>query len=101
MSFEDRIDLSRTLIDKAGRTFVVTEPDGSLPLGGGHPLGFFRDVDGGRGQRQDQPDSERDGPGLAERHGDGHHGERGEADLPAAQTQQPRPHRPECLRFQL
>ena len=44
LSFQDRVvDLSRAPVDKAGRTFLVTEPDGSLPLGGGHPLGFFRD----------------------------------------------------------
>jgi N-terminal domain of (some) glycogen debranching enzymes len=36
-------DLSQALVGKAGDTYVVTGPDGGLPLGGGHPLGIFRD----------------------------------------------------------
>ena len=37
------VNLSQTTVIKAGNVYAVTERDGSLPLGTGHPLGVYRD----------------------------------------------------------
>jgi glycogen debranching enzyme len=39
----DSVDLTRTVVLKAGNAFVVSEPDGDMPLDGAHALGVYRE----------------------------------------------------------
>ena len=39
----DSVDLTRTVVLKAGNAFVVSEPDGDMPIDGAHALGVYRD----------------------------------------------------------
>ena len=70
---------------------------------GAHQTLFVQGLqhDGGGRERQDEADGERDRPGLAERHGDGGDGERGEADLTAAEAEKAQAHGPEHFRLEL
>ena len=37
------VNLSESVVLKAGNVFAVTRRDGSLPVSGSHPLGLYRD----------------------------------------------------------
>ena len=39
----DSVDLTRTVVLKAGNAFLVSEPDGDMPVDGEHALGVYRD----------------------------------------------------------
>jgi glycogen debranching enzyme len=39
----DWVDLTRTVVLKSGNAFVVSEPDGEMPIDGPHALGVYRD----------------------------------------------------------
>ena len=39
----DSVDLTHTVVLKAGNAFLVSEPDGDMPLDGDHALGVYRD----------------------------------------------------------
>ena len=39
----DSVDLTRTVVLKTGNAFVVSEPDGDMPIDGDHALGVYRD----------------------------------------------------------
>jgi glycogen debranching enzyme len=39
----DSVDLTRTVVLKTGNAFVVSEPDGDMPIDGAHALGVYRD----------------------------------------------------------
>ena len=39
----DSVDLTHTVVLKAGNAFLVSQPDGEMPLGGDHALGVYRD----------------------------------------------------------
>src|SRR3954466_5579904 len=39
----DSADLTRTIVLKTGNAFVVSLPDGDLPIRGAHPFGLYRD----------------------------------------------------------
>lgn len=39
----ESVDLTRSVVLKAGNAFLVSEPDGEMPLGESHALGVYRD----------------------------------------------------------
>ena len=39
----DSVDLTQTVVLKAGNAFLVSQADGEMPLAGGHALGVYRD----------------------------------------------------------
>ena len=39
----ESVDLTRSVVLKAGNAFLVSEPDGEMPLGESHALGLYRD----------------------------------------------------------